>query len=756
MVGPANYGDGAQPVPVRYEYDSLRRLSKITDPLGHVATTVYDALSRAVSGAIDGVTQQTFAYTTNGQLLSVTDARNKTTQYQYDGFDRGKRKTYADSTYEEVVAYDSRDNVLQALTRAGHSFAFTFDALSQLLTKTPAGQPTVTFTYDGAGRLRTVSTPLVAGDPSTGTFTVSYDTAGRMFKEEYPDGKSVIADLDKNGNVVQLKYPDLSQVTNAFDQLDRVTSIAGFNGSVTFGYDTASRRVAQMNGNKTGQGYAFDKVDSLLAMTIGGLKPNISLPMAPRVDFAYGYSDVAQDAQRRCSDPNFVWAPTLMKTITYGAANNINQYPTVDSVPLTYDNNGGLTNDGVNTYAYNAQRQLVSVTGPSSTVSYKYDPLGRLVEKTVGTTKRRYLYAGLRRIEEYDGAGMLLRRYVYGAYLDECLFVVNATSGNITYLHADETGSTIVTTDASGMPTGRNVYTPWGELVSGSLADIGIGFTGQFYDQDVDLYFYKGRHYSAKLGRFLQTDPIGYAGGLNLYEYCSSDPVNFKDPLGLRLVEIGPGLPPSLVRPPDANQFVAGQYASLVGALGSNDWWVAFRAWLQLIALEAQAREAAEQQAAAQRQAAQAEAQRQAEAQAAAAARRAAIIRAKVEKYQRQGNQSSSSAAASVGDGARTRSQGSADAQSPGEVAMGRMSQWNDFVPAPGIRGDVFDPIGPEWAPTPWSLPINQWLEPGSGPLGNPHYFEPNPLAPGFRQPYDPAKPWTWPFGLPRPGGIWM
>jgi RHS repeat-associated protein len=535
VTGPVNFGQGAQPVPTRYEYDSLRRLIKVATSLGDVVTMEYDALSRLYRNAVNGMIRETFAYTANGQILSITDARSNTTVYQYDGFDRVSRVTYPDSSSEQVVEYDNRSNIIEAITRGGDTFEFTYDAANQLQKKTPAGLPEVSFTYDLAGRTLTASTLQIPGDPSTGIFGLGYDTAGRLVQEVYPDGKTVIMQLDKNGNVLELTYPDGTKVTSSFDQLNRPTAISGFGGSVALTYDLASRRVSQVNGNNTGQGYWYDKDDGLLSMTIGGLKANLSLPMERRVDFAYGLSDASQQMNRRCSDPNFIWQPVVLSTITYATANNINQYSSVGGLAFSYDGNGCLTSDGIKSYAYDAESNLSSVTDPNGTVSFKYDPLGRLAQKIVGSTMVRYLYAGMQRIEEYDG-DTLLRRYVYGTGLDECLFVVDATTGSITYLHADETGSVILKTDVNGMPIERNVYTPWGELTSGSLSSISVGFTGQFFDQDADLYFYKARFYSAKLGRFMQPDPIGYEGGLNLYEYCGSDPINFSDPLGLNPV----------------------------------------------------------------------------------------------------------------------------------------------------------------------------------------------------------------------------
>jgi RHS repeat-associated protein len=539
VTGPVNFGQASQPIPVRYEYDEMRRVKSVTDPLGNVATTVFDAISRPVSSAINGVTRQSITYTDNGKVASVTDAEDNMTEYDYDGFDRSVVVTYPDSTTEEVT-FDVRDNVLTATTRAGLVYTFEYDVLSRLESKTPYGQPTVSFSYDLASRTISVSTPVVSGDPSTGTFQMFYDSAGRMVKERYEREAEVkvveISSMDDNGNVLQLKYPDASTITNTFDELDRVTSISGFSASVSFAYDSASRRTSQSNGNGTGQGYWFDRVDNLHSMIIGGLKPNVSLGTPPRIELAYGISDIGQTVSKSCNDDAFLWQPNVeeMHTTQYGQANNLNQYPSVENDDFIYDDNGCLTDDGTNTYAYDHANRLVSVTTPGGTVSFKYDPFGRLTLKTIGSNKTRYLYSGMQRIEEYNGnTGALLKRYVWGAGLDECLFVVDAATEDVTYLHADETGSTVLTTDQTGTPINRNVYSPWGELTSGSLSDISVGFTGQFYEPEVEVYFYKARHYSPKLGRFLQPDPIGYKGGLNLYEYCGSDPVNASDPLGL-------------------------------------------------------------------------------------------------------------------------------------------------------------------------------------------------------------------------------
>ena len=142
------------------------------------------------------------------------------------------------------------------------------------------------------------------------------------------------------------------------------------------------------------------------------------------------------------------------------------------------------------------------------------------------------VYEGPRLVAEYNASsGALVRRYVHGPGTDEpIVWYEGSGTTDRRWLHDDDHGSVIAVTNASGGVNETHTYGGYGEQSgwSGSRH----AYTGQLMLAEVHLYFYKARVYDPEAGRFLQTDPIRYDGGQNLYAYASEDPIDLSDPMG--------------------------------------------------------------------------------------------------------------------------------------------------------------------------------------------------------------------------------
>jgi RHS repeat-associated protein len=188
------------------------------------------------------------------------------------------------------------------------------------------------------------------------------------------------------------------------------------------------------------------------------------------------------------------------------AANGLNQYTAIGAITPTYDARGNTQEaGGWQYYSYSSENML---TASWSETGLNYDPARRLWE--IGVSNTRMLYDGQTLIGEYNSSHVAQRRYVHGPGTDEPLVCYDGTGTSTRiFYHADERGSIVATSDSSGAMASINTYDEYGIPGSGNTGT--FQYTGQQWLSDIRMYHYRARIYSPTLGRFMQTDLIGYA-----------------------------------------------------------------------------------------------------------------------------------------------------------------------------------------------------------------------------------------------------
>jgi RHS repeat-associated protein len=218
--------------------------------------------------------------------------------------------------------------------------------------------------------------------------------------------------------------------------------------------------------------------------------------------------------------------PAAVASASYDAANEQTAFA---GATLTYDANGNLTNDGVNSYHWDARNRLIAISG-GATANFSYDALGRRTSKVIGSTASQFLYDG-NDVAAEIGGGAVGVSYLRGLNIDEP-FVRQMASGNEFY-HTDALGSSLALSHAQGASGTTYTYEPFGKTTVMGTSSNAFQFTGREND-GTGVYFYRFRVYAPTLARFLSEDPIGMlSGDTNFYPYVAQDPVSFRDPFGL-------------------------------------------------------------------------------------------------------------------------------------------------------------------------------------------------------------------------------
>jgi RHS repeat-associated protein len=495
--------------------DLLGRVIQVTDPLGNRTQSAYDKLSRLTS-VIDPLGNTvTLGYDNNGNLTTFTDPRSGVTTFGYDA--RNRLTTRTDPlTKTETLVLDGNDNVTSRTDRKSQVTSTTYDALNRPLVTTWQGGATTGYTFDAGNRLTQIA------DSVSGTITRQYDIRfDTVTQEVVPLGagtSTINITFDAAGRRTQMQVVGQTAVTYGFDDANRLTSVTQGANAVGFTYDAASRRTVATLPNSVSIEYGYDNANQLTSITHKRLGATLQA-LSYTYDLAGRRITMGGTAAR-------VNLPPALASATYDANNRLTNW---GGTTLTYDFNGNLTNDGVQSYTWDTRDRLTALSG-SIAASFGYDAFNRRYTKTVGGTQSGTLYDGYSEVHNTTGA-TINSTYLNGLSLDERYA---RTQGGVTLSFLpDALGSTLNLVSPGGAMTGTFTYEPYGSSTQSGVDDTKFRYTGREED-GTGLMYYRNRYYSPRFSRFVSEDPIGLAGGYNLFAYVEGDPITYSDPDGLQ------------------------------------------------------------------------------------------------------------------------------------------------------------------------------------------------------------------------------
>ena len=550
---------GMQPFATEYEYDGLGRLVSQTDAEGRRVTVddYVDGTSRptqttdSASGARRTVsydaagrpyvlttwgnavepygTRHVNFYTVLSQLQSVQlihfglDSQGRphpvpshTVGFQYDSLGNARTQTDSRGAAFQVAYTTDPYGRFQTTTYAGVSFTRHFDSVGRLSSVDLGSSQIANYAYD---RSTTGPTSIAFGDDTLETRR--YDARGQL--------RSIFLERNVGSDPVRFEPLMVREWAYGESGIPQLSSTffpgRGDTQTDAFGVDPAGRLVAESRG-------------------VAGLQVPYAGPAdAAVVDAARG---AGRDWRTYDLDATGNWQSVVRQGSTESfSAGEVDQYlsSVADGVTSTfdYDADGNVAAWGGLRLQYDSERRPVDVTGPGGHASFRYDALGRRMQEVTaeGTTQLVWAGAEVLAIHEGDMATGPAWLRIPGAGTDSTVALVDLRSGERRFFHQDETNSTLAVTDrAHGLVEGYQ-YSAWGELADESGNPLGQSASGNrflhhgaLYDPWTQTYSLRAREYAPQLGRFLSQDPIGHAGGANVYAFGGGQ-YQLTDPSGL-------------------------------------------------------------------------------------------------------------------------------------------------------------------------------------------------------------------------------
>jgi RHS repeat-associated protein len=557
------------------EYDGLNRLKKSTDPDSYFTQIEHDKADR-VSKVTDPRSKvTTYGYDGFGQLWNEVSPDRGTTSYIYLASGLLDTMTRANGVQSKYV-YDDWGRVT-SITASGQSETFGYDTCTNgvgRLCSTTAPTSSFSYTYEKDGRMRSRSdTITVGGSTSTSAANYTYDAVGRRYTLSYPNGEKLTYAYSSGqpssmtitmGGVVKNVVSGANY--EPFGALSGYTHGNGLVRDLVFDLDGRYSSITSKNGTASLQslGYGYDLNDRITTIT-NNVTPawgeNYGYDALSRLTTANGtlYTYDANGNRLTKTPPGATYSYTVGNRMT--GASNVFDVPAVPDSTGTLDYTTSLTYDGAgNTtswdfpsvsykafYDYDSFNRMYRTRATSgSTTStlgiYGYNAYGERTNKQDVSNSHNYEYiysGGHALIAERQDSSQWTNYIWFGGEL------VGMTRGGALYqIDNDHLGRPELITDNNKAIAWRSNNDAFGEqrttstsgLLSGSFH---VGLPGQYFDKETNNWYNMNRYYVAELGRYLQADPIGLAGGTNPYIYVNDNPALNVDVLGL-MEGIGP------------------------------------------------------------------------------------------------------------------------------------------------------------------------------------------------------------------------
>ena len=520
-----------------YQYDALSRISSVKDAENQVTNVTYTVLGDIAAVTImEGskpVNLYTKEYDELGNIISKKDNKNLVTSYSYNSI--GLRTKVVDRNQNVgTISYDGRNQLMASTqtnsdgTSIGYKYNYTnpFGCSEvqlynngslinqELYNYNASGQVTqrnsqsgfinsnLNLQYDDAERLLSVGT----GVQNNNYFYSNYKYTNDKLTKVQTNGQQTYSADDKDnatyayypdGKQKQITYPKLndnSYLTTEYyyDSLGRMTSMINKKGwevlsRFTYTYD-ANGNITSVNDGLTTKKYAYDKLNRLIEVQHqNGNK------------IAYSYDS---RGNRRTE-----------------AGGNFNM------------NNLDIS------YSYDGENRLKTVTKGISTtaasMSYYADGMRAKKESpSGGTTNYIYNLSG-KLVAEAVNSSTVTSNYIWGA---DRVLAKKSSGGEYYYLYNGH-GDVVQMVDRNGNIVNNYEYDEWGNvLYSKEQVSNPFKYAGEVYDEETGLYYLRARYYDPKMGRFINED--SYEGQidnpltLNLYTYCTNNPIKYIDPTG--------------------------------------------------------------------------------------------------------------------------------------------------------------------------------------------------------------------------------